>query len=70
MTVVLLLGAAAAVAGYWIVRRRRDEPPREFRFCCPRCGQKIRYGAEGQARRIMYPRCLRVCTLPGAKEAG
>jgi hypothetical protein len=72
MVYLLMLGAAAvvALAGYAIFRARRDDRAEVCHFCCPKCGQRLRYGAGNQGRRVWCPRCLGRCTLPGPRPGG
>jgi hypothetical protein len=63
---VVAAAAVIVVAGYLVVRSRGAERPSLAHFRCPRCGLKMRYRADNQARRVTCPRCMRTCTLPGA----
>jgi hypothetical protein len=73
MTSYLILAAAVAtaVAAYWVARLRWEARPQVVRITCPRCGQKLRYGAGKEARTTTCPRCLGTCMLggPGADRA-
>jgi len=50
---LLGLTALGTAAGYWAWQRQRsaDLPP-TFAFRCPRCGQKLRYAAASQGRKV------------------
>jgi hypothetical protein len=62
---LLTAGAASVLIALWIMwRRGPNEPGQTFHFWCGRCGQKVRYRADSQGRRIMCPHCLLPCTVP------
>lgn len=69
MVVKLIVSGAARIlaAGGSLLRgaESADEPD-VHRANCPRCDQKVRYGADRAGRDIMCPRCRRRWTLPGA----
>jgi hypothetical protein len=63
------LAAAVAVAGYLYWRSRAQPPARVYHFRCTHCGQKMRFGAASQGRRVLCPQCLGPCTLPQVEAA-
>ncbi len=62
MAYLVILGVAilAIVIGYRLLGHEREEV---HYFRCPSCGQKLRFGAGHEGRKIMCPRCLKSCTL-------
>jgi hypothetical protein len=64
MALALLVAVVAAalivamLARSWWGRRQQV-----YRCRCPRCGQKLRFGALPRGRTVTCPRCLRRCDL-------
>ena len=56
-------GSVVGVKQYLNWRERRDEASM-LRFRCPRCEQKLRYGASRAGQTIACPGCHRRITLP------
>jgi len=64
---LIVSGAARILAAGGSLLRGADpaDEPAVHRANCPRCDQKVRYGAGRAGCEIMCPRCRRRWTLPG-----
>ena len=67
LTVVAAV-AALGVAGYLVWPRERPDEEDVCRARCPRCDQKVRYGAARASRQVMCPRCRRRWILPATPQ--
>ena len=71
MVVKLIVSGAARIlaAGGNLLRGAESaDEPEVHRAQCPRCDQKVRYGAGRAGRDITCPRCRRRWTLPGGSQ--
>jgi hypothetical protein len=71
VVVKLIVSGAArilAAGGYFLRGAESADEPDVHRANCPRCDQKVRYGAGRAGCEIMCPRCRRRWTLPGASQ--